>query len=127
MTSSYRLKDGENGYGGIEDWEYVQGLGDLDECNGITSKVPGLDEALYHYHASKISGSGEIGFPYFILCYRGVPETSNLNQGGPGPGQDGLRPGQGGPGPRQDGLRPGQGGQRPGQSEQRPGPALRVR
>jgi hypothetical protein len=86
MTSSYRLKEGKDGYGGIDDWEYVKGLGDLDECNGITSDVPGLDEALYHYHASKTSGSGEIGFPYFILCYSGVPETSNLNQGVQDPG-----------------------------------------
>jgi hypothetical protein len=86
MTSSYRLKEGKNGYGGIDDWEYVKGLGDLDECNGITSEVAGLDEAFYHYHASRTSGSGEIGFPYFILCYRGVPETSNMNQGVPGPG-----------------------------------------
>lgn len=82
MTSSYRLKQGKNGYNGIDDWEYVEGLGHLDECNGITSKVPGVQEKTYHYHASKKSGSGEIGFPYFILCYRGVPETSNMNQGG---------------------------------------------
>ena len=90
MTSSYRLKNGENGYGGIDDWEYVQGLGDLDECNGITSTVNELDKVIYHYHASRISGSGEIGFPYFILCYSGIPETSNMNQGGQGqeaPGQ----------------------------------------
>ena len=86
MSSSYRLKEGESGYGGIDDWEYVEGLGDLDECNGITSEVPGMDEDLYHYHASKVSGSGEIGFPYFILCYSGVPETSNMNQGVQGPG-----------------------------------------
>jgi hypothetical protein len=85
MTSSYRLKEGKDGYGGIDDWEYVKGLGDLDKCNGITSAVPGLDEALYHYHASKTSGSGEIGFPYFILCYSGVPETSNMNQAVQGP------------------------------------------
>ena len=85
MTSSYRLKEGENGYGGIEDWEYVHELGDLDECNGITSEVTGLDEPFYHYHASKTSGAGEIGFPYFILCYSGIPETSNINQG-PRPG-----------------------------------------
>jgi hypothetical protein len=80
MTSSYRLKKGRNGYGGIDDWEYVHGLGDLDVCNGITSEVTGLDEPIYHYHASKTSGSGEIGFPYFILCYSGIPETSNINQ-----------------------------------------------
>ncbi|MQF48764.1 YHYH protein [SAR202 cluster bacterium AC-647-N09_OGT_505m] len=85
MNSSYRLREGENGYGGIDDWEYVEGLGDLDECNGITSEVPGMDGDLYHYHASKVSGSGEIGFPYFILCYSGVPETSNMNQGSQDP------------------------------------------
>ena len=95
MTSSYRLKDGENGYGGIDDWEYVQGLGDLDECNGITSEVTGLDEPIYHYHASKTSGSGEIGFPYFILCYRGILETSNINQGEQGPAPGPRAPGTG--------------------------------
>jgi hypothetical protein len=97
MRSSYRLREGENGYGGIDDWEYVEGLGDLDECNGITSEVSGMDGDLYHYHASKISGSGEIGFPYFILCYSGVPETSNMNQGdqgqGPGAGMQNRAPG----------------------------------
>ncbi|MCL0031865.1 YHYH protein [Dehalococcoidia bacterium] len=82
MTSSYRLKQDKNGYGGIDDWEYVEGLGDLDECNGITSKVPDMEEEIYHYHASSISGSGEIGFPYFILCYKGIPEMSNMNQSG---------------------------------------------
>jgi hypothetical protein len=101
MTSSYRLKEGKNGYGGIDDWEYVQGLGDLDECNGIVSNASDLDEDFYHYHATKTSGSGEIGFPYFILCYRGIPETSNMNQGGQGPGQGGQGPGQGGQGPGQ--------------------------
>ena len=80
MTSSYHLKEGKNGYGGIEDWEYVRGLGDLDECNGITSEINGLNEPFYHYHASRTSGSGQIGFPYFILCYGGIPETSNINQ-----------------------------------------------
>jgi hypothetical protein len=98
MTSSYRLEEGKDGYGGIDDWEYVKGLGDLDECNGITSGVPGLEEALYHYHASKTSGSGEIGFPYFILCYSGVPETSNMDQGVQGPGA-GMQPGGNNPPP----------------------------
>lgn len=81
MRSSYRLKTGKTGYGGIDDWEYVQGLGDLDECNGITSTIPDTSEKMYHYHASKISGDDGIGFPYFILCYHGVPEESNFLQG----------------------------------------------
>ena len=98
MRSSYSLKQGKNGYGGIDDWEYVEGLGDLDECNGITSKVPGIEKEIYHYHASNISGSGEIGFPYFILCYRGIPEMSNMNQGGTQEGRAGdqQRPQPGG-------------------------------
>jgi hypothetical protein len=90
MRSSYRLKDGKRGYGGIDDWEYVAGLGDLDECNGINSKVKDMVENVYHYHSTKISGSGEIGFPYFILCYSGVPESTNFDQ------DTGIGPGQGG-------------------------------
>jgi len=78
MLSSYRLKQGRTGHGGIDDWEYVEGLGDLDECNGIMSKIPETDHHTYHYHASILSGSGEIGFPYFILCYTGEPEKSNF-------------------------------------------------
>ncbi len=78
MASSYRLKQGHTGQGGIDDWEYVKGLGDLDECNGLLSKIPASKEPTYHYHASIISGSGEIGFPYFILCYAGEPELSNF-------------------------------------------------
>ena len=34
MKSSYRLKEGQTGYNGIDDYEYVEGLGDLDVCNG---------------------------------------------------------------------------------------------
>ena len=94
MRSSYRLKEGNNGYGGIDDWEYVPGLGDLDECNGISSPIRGISGDIYHYHSTKMSGSGDIGFPYFILCYSGVPETSNYGQGG-GQGPGGAAGGQG--------------------------------
>ena len=94
MRSSYRLKEGKNGYGGIEDWEYVPGLGDLDECNGISSRLRGMSGDIYHYHSTKMTGSGDIGFPYFILCYSGVPETSNFAQGG-GRGPGGAAGGQG--------------------------------
>ena len=95
MKSSYRLKQGYTGYGGIDDWEYVKDLGDLDECNGIISKLPATDEPTYHYHASIISGSAEIGFPYFILCYAGEPELSNFQMNildAPHPPEDGLSP-----------------------------------
>tara|TARA_Y100000590_G_scaffold384896_1_gene456590 strand:- start:9632 stop:10834 length:1203 start_codon:yes stop_codon:yes gene_type:complete len=98
MLSSYSLKKGKNGYGGIEDWEYIEGLGDLDRCNGIESKIPGSAESFYHYHATFNSGSGQIGFPYFLLCYSGIVERLNFSQsidqgvGPPGRGPQGNRP-----------------------------------
>tara|TARA_Y100001970_G_scaffold104228_1_gene130604 strand:+ start:4329 stop:6257 length:1929 start_codon:yes stop_codon:yes gene_type:complete len=112
MTSSYKLKDGENGYNGIEDYEYVNGLGDLDSCNGIYSPTPDYPEGIYHYHSTWINGDGEIGFPYFIYCYRGTIESS---QGGGG--SDGENPCAGhgetwgpGIGPPPEGCGGGQGG-----------------
>ena len=71
MTSSYRLKDGETGYNGIDDYEYVAGLGDLDSCNGHYAATPDWPEGIYHYHSTWENGEGGIGFPYFINCYRG--------------------------------------------------------
>jgi len=74
MTSSYRLKDGETGYNGIDDYEYVSGMGDLDACNGQWGPTPDYPEGIYHYHSTWYNGEGGIGFPYFILCYQGVVE-----------------------------------------------------
>ena len=71
MTSSYRLKDGADGSGGIDDYEYIQDLGTLDACNGIFSVTPDWPEGIYHYHTTMINGEGGIGFPYFINCYGG--------------------------------------------------------
>jgi hypothetical protein len=71
MTSSYQLKDGEDGSGGIDDYEYIQGLGTLDACNGIFSATPDWPEGIYHYHTTMVNGDGGIGFPYFINCYAG--------------------------------------------------------
>ena len=71
MTSSYRLKDGETGYNGIDDYEYVAELGDLDSCNGHYAATPDWPEGIYHYHSTWENGEGGIGFPYFINCYRG--------------------------------------------------------
>ncbi|MBT5639511.1 MAG: YHYH protein, partial [Euryarchaeota archaeon] len=71
MTSSYQLKDGADGSGGINDYEYIQGLGTLDACNGIFSETPDWPEGVYHYHTTMFNGDGGIGFPYFINCYAG--------------------------------------------------------
>ncbi|MEC7837272.1 MAG: YHYH protein [Chloroflexota bacterium] len=81
ITSSYRLKKDSNGYGGIEDWEYIEGLGDTDECNGLSSSTPEVPDGIYHYVSSIRNGEGDIGFPYFLLCYHGIPEKSNFEQG----------------------------------------------
>ena len=82
MTSSYRLKDGETGYNGIDDYEYVSGLGDLDSCNGQFGATPDYPDGIYHYHTTWVNGEGGIGFPYFINCYRGVMESGGTGNGG---------------------------------------------
>lgn len=97
MTSSYRLKDGATGYNGIDDYEFVEGLGDLDECNGREAVTPDYPDGTYAYYSTRTNGAGEMGFPYFLLCYHGIADETNFDAGGPGgPGPGG--PGPGGPG-----------------------------
>ena len=73
-VSGYRLKTadrpvGEGNPGGTpdgsfrDDYEYVDGLGDLDECNGMT--VGGV----YGYYMID-------AFPYVLGCFRGTPDPS---------------------------------------------------
>ncbi len=99
MTSSYRLRDGMTGSGGIADYEFVEGLGDLDECNGHWTATPDFPEGTYAYHSTMTNGNGDLGFPYFLYCYRGVADASNYDAGGGGP-PGGGGPGGGGPPPR---------------------------
>jgi hypothetical protein len=75
MKSSYRLKDGETGYNGIDDYEYVEGLGHLDMCNGHFGPTPEFPNGIYHYHSAMLNGEGGMGFPYFLLCYHGEAEV----------------------------------------------------
>ena len=111
MTSSYRLKDGETGYNGIDDYEYVAGLGDLDSCNGHYAATPDWPEGIYHYHSTWENGEGGIGFPYFINCYRGELSSGDEDPcaGGP-PDGDVWGPGIGPP-PEGCGEGPPPGGQ----------------
>ena len=81
MKSSYKLKEGETGYNGIDDYVYVQGLGHLDVCNGHFGPTPEFPDGIYHYHSTMVNGEGDMGFPYFLLCYHG--ETF-LDEGGNG-------------------------------------------
>ena len=82
MRSSYQLKEGETGYNGIDDYVYVQGLGHLDVCNGHFGPTPEFPDGIYHYHSTMMNGEGDMGFPYFLLCYHG--ETFLDEAGGSG-------------------------------------------
>jgi hypothetical protein len=72
--SSYRLRsgsrpDGEGQPGGIydgafrDDYEYIEGLGDLDECNGM------LINGQHTYFFTD-------NFPYILTCFKGAPDDS---------------------------------------------------
>lgn len=92
MRSSYRLKAGSRpgGPGGthdgtfVEDYEYVAGLGDLDECNGRRGVTPEYPKGIYHYHVTET-------FPFIPRWFRGRPDRS-FKHPGPGPGKGGLPP-----------------------------------
>ena len=108
ITSSYRLKSGENGYGGIDDYDYVENLGDLDECNGHFGATPEAPDGIYHYHSTLTNGEGNLGFPYFPLCYIGNVNEENYQptvvgggglRGGPPPNTNPPATGLGGPPP----------------------------
>ena len=62
----------------VEDYEFVQGLGDLDKYNGIFSVTPEYPDGIYHYVVS-IDSVGKDAFPYVIgLEYYGNVESANL-------------------------------------------------
>lgn len=52
-----------------QDWEYVAGSGDLDECNGRIGVTPEFPEGIYHYFATD-------SYPYFQRCVKGEVEVS---------------------------------------------------
>lgn len=95
--SSYRLKTAERagGPGGkpdgrfVEDWEYVRGAGDLDECNGRTGPTPEYPDGTYHYVLTD-------EFPFVPRLWRGTPDASFLRRPGAGPGPGGKKKKQGG-------------------------------
>ncbi len=74
VQPSYRLKSGERpsgsgnpggSYDGTfrDDYEYVAGLGDLDECNGM------MVNGSYRYYLTD-------EYPYAVACFKGTPDTS---------------------------------------------------
>jgi hypothetical protein len=68
---SYRLKAGtrNGGPGGahdgtfVDDWEYVPGSGDLDECNGM------MQDGVYGYVVTDT-------YPHVMGCFKGTPDES---------------------------------------------------
>jgi hypothetical protein len=84
VTSSYRLRagarpSGANNPGGsydgtfIDDYEYITGLGDLDECNGM------MRSGVYGYYVVN-------SYPWVLACFKGfVNESFNKDGAGPPP------------------------------------------
>jgi hypothetical protein len=48
-----------------QDYEYVEGAGDLDECNGRVGVTPEFPEGIYHYYATD-------SYPYLQRCVKGA-------------------------------------------------------
>ena len=74
----------------MQDWEYVAGSGDLDECNGRFGVTPEFPLGIYHYNLTKT-------YPFVQRCVKGTSTATRPRGGGPG-GPGG--PGPGGPGGR---------------------------
>ena len=80
MKPGWRLRagtrpGGNDGPGGrydgtyTRDFEYVAGLGDLDECNGRMAVTPEYPDGIYHYVLTN-------SFPYIPRCFYGSPDSS---------------------------------------------------
>jgi len=53
-----------------QDWEYVEGSGDLDECNGRTGVTPEFPNGIYHYFATDT-------YPFLQRCVKGEVAGAN--------------------------------------------------
>ena len=90
VRSSYQVKNGNRSSGPrgrydgtfVEDYKYVAGTGDLDECNGRFGVTPEYPEGTYYYCLTD-------EFPFIPRAFRGTPDSS-FRRG----------PGRGGPPPR---------------------------
>jgi hypothetical protein len=96
VSSSYRLKSGSRPGGNdnpggtydgtyVDDYEYVEGLGDLDECNGM------MRNGSYGYY---VVGQ----YPWVMACFQGTPHSSFAKSAGGGGSGQGGNQGGGGPG-----------------------------
>lgn len=60
------------------DWNYTEGSGDLDECNGRVGVTPEFPGGIYYYMATD-------DYPYFSRCLRGALETAHAGKRPPSP------------------------------------------
>lgn len=111
--SSYQLKigtrpSGPSGtYDGrfVQDYEYVAGAGDLDECNGRSGVTTEYPQGTYYYIITAT-------FPFIPRCFVGTPDLSFQRGVGPPPMRGGQSMPQGRPtrdhpsGPPPPGMRP---------------------
>jgi hypothetical protein len=82
VSSSYQLKDGERpggdepsgAYDGafVQDYEYVEGSGTLDECNGAMTQSKEYPNGTYAYFLTT-------EYPVVPRCFTGTPDPSFLH------------------------------------------------
>ena len=111
MKPSYRLKQGQRPGGSVgpggnyngdytEDFEFVDGSGDLDEANGRRGVTPEYPSGTYYYVAT-----GD--FPFLPRMFKGTPDPSFSRTKGGGRGMRQNRRSQGPPpDSRPPGMRP---------------------
>jgi len=68
-----------------QDWEYVAGSGDLDECNGRTAVTPEFPCGIYHYTITDT-------YPFIGRCEKGTPSDGGGGMGGAPDGGTGAEP-----------------------------------
>ena len=103
MRSSYQLKKGfrpgqnrrdvlypKGRYDGtfVNDYEYVEGSGDLDECNGKFTVTPEFPDGTYAYFLTE-------SWPVIPRSFRGTPNPTFQKSQGQGRGQMGRQQGRG--------------------------------
>ncbi|MEQ8709764.1 MAG: YHYH protein [Rhodospirillales bacterium] len=101
LTPSWRVKQGSRpgGPGGrydgsfIEDYEYVAGLGTLDECSGRQTVTPDFPNGTYAYYLTR-------DWPVIPRCLKGERDRSfvKMGPGGTARGSGERQPGGGGGG-----------------------------
>ena len=79
VRASYRLKsaarpggdepDGAHDGAFVQDWQYVAGSGDLDECNGAVTRSAEFPDGSYAYFITE-------DYPFVARCWKGTPDPS---------------------------------------------------